>query len=215
LADDSTENASRPQRWLRGCAIAACLIALSACSGLGVRPDRKEPRRDDSFEKASQYKQDSDCTRAIPLLEPLAGRGHGFEVAQLRLGQCYLETARNESSPTAAATARKTAADWILKAANSGDPGAQEQAIRLYADGTGVSSDPVEAGKWFLVLERNPMRRVFGPVTMDGDLELSLRQKLNDTGWAEARRRAAQWLPVEQPTTLPPTPEPTRRRSQQ
>jgi hypothetical protein len=214
LADEFADTASTRRRSLCVAAVAACLIALAACGDLGVRPDRREPRRDDSFQRASQLKQDSDCARAIPLLEPLAERGHGFEVAQLRLGQCYLETARNESSPAAAASARKTAADWILKAANSGDPGAQEQAIRLYSDGLGVGSDATEAGKWFLVLERNPLRRVFGPVTMDGDLELQLRQKLNDSGWAEARRRAAQWQPIEQPTTLPPPSETPRRRSE-
>jgi len=215
LAAASADCPCRARRWLRIGALAASLILLAGCdlSALGVSRDREDgPRRDDPYQKALQYKQDSECDRAIPLLEPLADRGHGFEVAQYQLGTCYLERARNDSSPERAANLRKNAAEWLLKAANSGDPGAQEQAIRLYADGTGVGADAVEAAKWFIILESNPLRRLYGPLILDADLEQALRQKLGDSGWAEARARAKEWRPVEQPLTLPQGPEPPRRR---
>ena len=90
------------------------------------------------------------------------------------------------------------------KAANSQVPAAQQEAIRLYKDGTGVAADPAEAGKWLLVLERNPARRVFGPAVIDPDLEQALNKTLTSQQWSEARERANRWQPVDQPTVLPP-----------
>ena len=159
-----------------------------------------------------QYKQDGDCDRAIPLLMPMAERGHGFEVAQFQLGQCYLETARAASAAKAAED-RAAGARWIIKAADSEVPGAQEMAARLYADGTGVASDPVEAAKWFLLVRRNPVRGIFGPVVLDAEFEQQLRRRLSDDDWKKAQARADQWRPVEQPTNAPPSNEPPRRRS--
>jgi len=157
-----------------------------------------------------QYKQNGDCGRAIPLLKPMAERGHGFEVAQFQLGQCYLETARGASAAQAAED-RAAAAGWIIKAANSEVPGAQEMAARLYADGTGVASDPIEAAKWFLLVSRNPTRGIFGPVILDAEFEQQLRRRLSDDDWKKAQARADQWQPVEQPVNAPPATEPRAR----
>ncbi len=158
----------------------------------------------DQYQKAMEYKEKSDCPHAIPLLEPLAKRGHGFEVAQFQLGQCYIETARSAASAADAERARADGAAWILKAANSQNPAAQQEAIRLYEDGVGVATDPAEAGKWLLVLQRNPMRRLFGPAVIDPDLEQALNKRLTSAQWSDARVRADRWQPVEQPTVLPP-----------
>jgi thioredoxin-like negative regulator of GroEL len=178
---------------------------------LGVDPDRKA-RREDVYQKAVQYKQDGDCASAIPLLEPFANRGHGFEVAQLQLGQCYLETAKTAVSPALADDVRQRAAEWILKAANSQVPAAQELAAHLYADGTGVKADPVEAAKWLLLVERNPVRRLYGPLVIDADLEDKLKRSLSPAQRADAEARASRWQPVEQPTNVPPDDKEPRRR---
>lgn len=181
------------------------LALLASCNLPYLGTDKElQARREDLYQKAIAFKQNADCPKAIPLLEPFAARGHGFEVAQYQLGQCYLETAQTATSPAEADQARTLAAQWIIKAAESDLPGAQEQASRLYADGHGVAPDPIEAGKWLLLAQRNPMRRVFGPVVIDPELEQSLRVRLTPSEWEQARARAARWHPIEQPTNLPP-----------
>ncbi|HTY66327.1 MAG TPA: hypothetical protein VMH36_06735 [Alphaproteobacteria bacterium] len=166
----------------------------------------------DQYQRAIEYKEKSDCPKAIPLLEPLAKRGHGFEVAQFQLGQCYIETARSAASPADAERARADGAAWILKAANSQNPAAQQEAIRLYEDGIGVATDPAEAGKWLLVLQRNPMRRLYGPAVIEPDLEQALNKQLTSAQWSDAHARADRWQPVEQPTVVPPPDEKAKRR---
>lgn len=196
--------------------VACGAAALASCDYvpfLGSDRDKQptQGQQADQYQRAMEYKQKSECPRAIPLLEPLAKRGHGFEVAQFELGQCYLKTAGADVAPADAARARADGASWILKAANSQIPAAQQEAIHLYQDGLGVAADPAEAGKWLLVLERNPMRRVFGPAVIDPDLVLALNKKLTSTQWSEARARADRWQPVDQPTELPPPEKKTER----
>jgi hypothetical protein len=189
--------------------VCVAVMLLAGCdfmSLLGGDHDKRPQQgpQADQYQRAMEYKEKSECPRAIPLLEPLAKRGHGFEVAQFQLGQCYIETARTAASPADAERARADGAQWILKAANSQNPSAQQEAIRLYADGVGVATDPAEAGKWLLVLQRNPMRRLYGPAVIDPDLEQALNKRLTPEQWSVARSRADHWQPVEQPTVLPP-----------
>lgn len=204
-------------RFVCACGIAAALVLLAGCSELmsllGNDSDNRPTQgpQADQYQKAMEYKEKADCPKAIPLLEPLANRGHGFEVAQFQLGQCYIETARSAASPADAQRARTDGAAWIIKAANSQNPSAQQEAIRLYQDGIGVAADPAEAGKWLLVLQRNPMRRLYGPAVVDPDLEQRLNKQLTPEQWSDARARADRWQPIEQPTVLPP-PEPKANR---
>ncbi|MBV8537449.1 MAG: sel1 repeat family protein [Alphaproteobacteria bacterium] len=196
------------------CGAATMLLAGCELTSLFGNDSDKRPTQGaqaEQYQKAIEYKEKSDCPRAIPLLEPLANRGHGFEVAQFQLGQCYIETARSAASPADAERARADGASWILKAANSQNPAAQQEAIRLYEEGIGVASDAAEAGKWFLVLQRNPMRRLYGPAVIEPDLEQRLNKRLTPQQWSDARARADHWQPVEQPTVLPP-PEPKSNR---
>lgn len=204
----SARNAVRHRagRARAGAAVLTAML-LAACGyvpflGTDTPPPTQGPQAD-QYQRAIAYKEKSDCPHAIPLLEPLAKRGHGFEVAQFELGQCYLAVARSTTSAGDARQARDSGAQWILKAADSRVPGAQQEAIRLYEDGIGVEADPVEAGKWLLLLKRNPMRRVFGPAVIDPDLEQGLQKRLTAEQWAAAQRRAESWQPVEQPTIVP------------
>jgi TPR repeat protein len=164
----------------------------------GERQDRTAGRGD-PYEKALLVKAKDGCPAAIPLLEPLAALGRGHEMAQFQLGACYLETARAQPAERVDEK-RALGAGWILKAANSEVPDAQETAVRLYLDGIGIAADPAEAGKWFLLLQRNPRRTMFGPTAMDADLEKRLRRDLSDANWGQARIRADQWQPVQQPS---------------
>lgn len=167
--------------------------------------------RADPYEKVLELKERSGCLKAIPVLEPLAGIGHGYEVAQFQLGECYLETAGGAASAELTDAARAKGVGWILKAANSQLPSAQEKSVRLYLDGVGVPADPVEAGKWLLLLKRNPRRSLVGPIEIDSALEQRLNRDLTDANWATARVRADQWQPVDQPDNPPPARQAPRR----
>jgi hypothetical protein len=168
------------------------------------RPPDPATLQANNYDRALSLKSQSDCIHAIPLFEPLAKRGKGYEVAQLQLGQCYLEVARTATSTEEAERSRVQGATWILKAANSQLSTAQEQAAKLALDGIGIAPDPIEAGKWFLLLQRNPLRPLVGPAVIDPNLQARLHQRLSDADWAEARLRADQWKPVEQASTPSP-----------
>ena len=118
-------------------------------------------------------------------------------MAQLQLGQCYLQLARSATSAAQAEQSRVQGATWVLKAANSQLSTAQEQAAKLTLDGSGVAADPIEAGKWFLLLQRNPLRPLVGPAVIDLDLQQRLHQRLTDADWQQAQMRADQWRPAE------------------
>lgn len=151
----------------------------------------------DPYERALQVKEKSGCRQAIPVLEPIAARGRGYEVAQFQLGECYIETAPTAGAARAIEETRAKGARFIVAAANAQLPSAQEQAVRLYLDAIGVAADPVEAGKWYLLLQRNPRRSLFGPAKIDAQLEARLRHDLTGPEWAKARLRADQWQPPE------------------
>jgi hypothetical protein len=182
------------------------LLLLSACESIedlmpghhrNDRPPDPATARANNYDRALKLKGDGDCVHAIPLLEPLAKLGKGYEVAQLQLGQCYLEIARTATSAEQAEQSRVQGATWILKAANSQLSTAQEQAAKLTLDGIGVAADPIEAGKWFLLLQRNPLRPLVGPAVIDPDLQLRLHQRLTDADWQQALARADQWRATE------------------
>jgi hypothetical protein len=168
-------------------------------------------QRTDPYEKVLELKERSGCLKAIAALEPLAEIGRGYEVAQFQLGECYLQTAGAAGSSELIEATRAKGAGWILKAANSQLPSAQEKSARLYLDGIGMAADPVEAGKWLLLLKRNPRRSLVGPIEIDAALEQRLQHDLSEANWATARDRADRWQPVDQPDNQPPARQAPRR----
>jgi hypothetical protein len=191
------------------------LVACGVDDSVGNLLFDRKPRPPDPatasanrYDRASELKAKGDCAQAIPLFERFAKAGKGNEVAQLQLGDCYVETARTAPSTAAAEELRVKGAGWIFKAADSNFPSAQERAARLALDGTGVPADPAEAGKWFLLLQRNPLRTAIGPTAIDADLQQRLRQRLSAADWREATTRADRWQPVEQASTPVPATAP-------
>jgi hypothetical protein len=213
---------SQPRYWRIVCLALAALV-LAACSDdagdttlppvndqrqhrASAEADRAEAAArqsqvaNDPYEKVLQVRATSGCQGAIPKLEPFANIGRGYEVAQFQLGDCYLETAAAGPADRVD-EARSKGAAWIFRAANAELPSAQERAVHLCLDGTGTAADPIEAGKWYLLLQRNPRRSIFGPLKIDPDLEARLRRTLNDPDWLQARARADQWHPVAEPVS--------------
>jgi hypothetical protein len=218
---------TQPRYWRLSCLALAALI-LTACSSDDAGSDSSSPpvndqRRHrtsanadraeaaarpaqaatDPYERVLQIKATSGCQAAIPKLEPFANIGRGYEVAQFQLGECYLETAA-AGLADGIDQARIKGAASILRAANAELPRAQERAVGLCLDGTGTAADPIEAGKWYLLLQRNPRRSLFGPAKIDPDLEARLRKTLQESDWQQARIRADQWQPAAQPFNPPP-----------
>jgi TPR repeat protein len=76
----------------------------------------------------------------IPQLQ--SGADHGSVQHEIELGAAYL---LGRGVPKD----EKQAAYWYEKAANSGDPGAQQQIGYFYAAGIGVERSPQRATKWF------------------------------------------------------------------
>jgi hypothetical protein len=154
-----------------------------------------------SFETALKLKQSGDCPKAMQLLEPLAKSGHGFEVAQLNLGQCYLKVADAKPEATDATDSRKTGVNWIVRAANAGLAPAQEMLARLTLVGGKFRVEPPEAGKWYLVWKRNPTRSQLGASEFDPAVLRQLQATLTDDDWAEAGRRADAWHITDEPSS--------------
>lgn len=154
-----------------------------------------------SFETALRLKQSGDCPKAMQLLEPLAKSGHGFEVAQLNLGQCYLAVAEAKSDAAEATESRRAGVNWIVRAANAGLAPAQEMLARLTLAGGKFRVELPEAGKWYLVWKRNPTRSQLGASEFDPALVKQLKATLTDADWEEAGRRADAWRITEEPNS--------------
>jgi len=189
----------RPYQLQIRSALLAALLLLSACESIDSlmgrhhRPPDPVTARANNYDLALKLKGEGDCAKAIPLFQPLAKLGKDYAAAQLQLGECYLDVARSAATSEQAEQSRVQGASWILKAANSQLSTAQEQAAKLTLDGIGVAADPIEAGKWFLLLQRNPLRPLVGPAVIDPELQLRLQQRLTEADWQQARTRADQW----------------------
>jgi TPR repeat protein len=146
------------------------------------------------YEKALEFKQTGRFDEAIKLLEVEANRGVGYEVAQLTLGECYIESAARNPDPEAAGKGRKTGLGWIIRAAASGHPGAQVELIHLTLEGGNFRVEPAEAGKWYYIWKNNPTRYASAASQLDPKLIDRLQKTLTDADWTEAKKRADAWF---------------------
>jgi hypothetical protein len=144
---------------------------------------------------AEELRLNGQCDRAIPIFRRLAARG-GFEIAEFNLGLCLIDISRTEPDAQRSASLKAEGASNILAAANSGLANAQIKLVSLYLDGTGVASDPLEAGKWALIYHSNGSRFVISLPDISPELQARLDKVLTPTNWAEAQSRANSWTPV-------------------
>ncbi len=161
--------------------------------------DTKPKLQLNPYEAALRFKQQGNCPKAIELLEPLASAGHGYEVAQLNLGQCYIAVAEASKDAEIRKKNRLDGVKWIIKAADAGLAPAQEQLVRLTLQGGWVAVEPSEAGKWYILWRRNPARTQLGVSDLDPQLKQKLKTMLTDADWAEANKRANDWRPMVEP----------------
>lgn len=142
------------------------------------------------YERAMYYKQQGDFTKAIEILEPMAAQGHGFEMAQLSLGQCYIAAATTLTPPEASHDALVKGTKWILTASDAGLPAAQIQLIHMMLDGGRFKVEPEAAGMWYLIWRRNPARMQGGVTELDAPTMHKLQSTLTPEDWQKAQAQA-------------------------
>ncbi|MDE2510834.1 MAG: SEL1-like repeat protein, partial [Elusimicrobia bacterium] len=119
--------------------------------------------------------------KAAELYGIAAAAGHA--AAAHNLGVMF---ARGVGRAPDAAAAR----DWMTRAVNLGfDQALFSLGLLVLLGGTGLEPDPVEALKWALLSQR---RDPGGP---GGKLAERVTPSLDESGRAEARRRAEAWTP--------------------
>jgi hypothetical protein len=148
--------------------------------------------------RAEDLRLQGKCGEAIPIFRAVASRGAGFEIARYNLGLCQLDIAKAEPDAQRAAGLARDGVANIRKAADGALPGAQLKLVSLYLDGTGVTADPVEAGKWSLIYHANGTRIVLGLPNISAELQARLDAALTAKTWAQAQSRADAWQPDSQ-----------------
>jgi hypothetical protein len=145
---------------------------------------------EDPYTAAMLMRQRGNYKDAMSILQQLADLGHGFELAQLQLGNCYFDLARRATDDHEAQRRRTIGLAWVLKAAFGGLGAADVRLVSLYLDGEGIPKDRIEAGRWYLLWQHNPSRLRLGAAGFDEALEQRLKGSLSPVEWGEAQHRA-------------------------
>jgi len=176
-----------------GIALAFCLLALPEAARASNESDRNKTQQlIESFtpyERAMYAKQQGKYADAIAILEPMAAQGHGFEQAQLSLGQCYIESAA-AMTPEAGHDALVKGTKWILVAGDAGFPAAQVQLVHMMVDGGRFKVEPLAAAMWYLIWRRNPARLQTGVTDLDQSTLNKLQKLLTPADWQKAQAAA-------------------------
>jgi TPR repeat protein len=177
-----------------GIALAFCLMALAQAAHADDDGNRsKNQQLIQSFtpyERAMYAKQQGKYADAIAILEPMAAQGHGFEQAQLSLGQCYIASSATLTPPEASHDALVKGTKWILVASDAGYPAAQVQLIHMMLDGGRFKVEPEAAGMWYLIWKRNPARLQAGTTDLDPTTLRKLQTSLTPEDWKKAQAQA-------------------------
>lgn len=180
-----------------GATLALCAVAiiLAACSGGGAARKRDADGRviptlaeqdptSTLYAKSVSKAASGDCDQeTFDVLTCFAYRGHGYEGAQMALGQCYIAKGKEAEG-----------AEWVRRAADAGWPDAQKLMAMLYLKGEGVGQDPVEGAKWAKLYTRNPSLLSLG-VQPDISIAQDFRASLTSEELATADRRMEAWVP--------------------
>ena len=177
-----------------GIALAFCLIPLTQ----GARADDDSNRSKNQkliqsftpYERAMYAKQQGKYADAIAILEPMAAQGHGFEQAQLSLGQCYIDSSAT-MTPEASHDALVKGTKWILVESAGGSPAAQVKLVHMMLDGGRFKVEPEAAGMWYLIWKRNPARLQTGVTDLDPTTLHKLQTMLTPADWQKAEADAA------------------------
>lgn len=147
------------------------------------------------FSHGVGLKMRGDFDAAIPYFAQAAGMGSGYEVAQYHLGDSLLLKSALLHGEEAANMQRE-GIFWIGFAARSSDVNGLAKMAELHFTGTGVAQDRVEAGMYMLMASSHA-RSDFIANDLRRTLE-DMRLVLSEAELAEARARAAAFMPIVQ-----------------
>lgn len=176
-------------------ALSALALAITACSGGGGSRKRDADGRiiptlaeqdpaSTLYAKSVSKAARGECDQeTVDVLTCFAYRGHGYEGAQMALGQCRIAKGQQAEG-----------AEWVRRAANSGWPDAQKLMARLYLKGDGVQQDTVEAAKWAKLYSRNPSLLSLG-VQPDTSIIEEVQGSLTKEQMNTANLQASNWVP--------------------
>ncbi len=154
--------------------------------------------------RASALKAAGKCREAIAIYACFAGRGRGYEIAQLSLAQCLADEAALTSDPDTAAGMGRQALFWADRAADFGDPSAQGFLAYHYLAGDLAPADAAEGGKWFYVFGRNPRHVNLGMGRLPDGTDALAGNLLDQDSDQRARAGAEAWRPLYTATPAPP-----------
>jgi len=157
--------------------------------------DKKPKVPDDPYTAARRMMDKGEYGKAIPILEGYANRGHGYEMAQLALGQALIASADGIQDPKEQRDARAKGAAWILRAADANWRQAQEALVGLLLRGGPFKVEAAEAGKWYLIWLANHSTVAIGVTQFDPTLADKLKATLTQADWEDAQKRALAWRP--------------------
>jgi hypothetical protein len=174
-----------------------CLLASALISGAASAETPKIILA--PYEQALRYFDQGECEKGQKIVMPTGNPKAGEEMVMTDAGQCFLRAAKKAKTEAEAQQFREIGAGWIILAATRGLRNAQEEAVKLYLDGSVFYYDPYEAGKWYLVWMRNRSQIQFGQVEFDPDILKRMNNSFTAEQWAEAKARAEKFVPVISP----------------
>ncbi len=172
---------------LRGFALGLTALAITACGSSGPAKPRLTGAPPEQFAAALALKDTGNCADAMPTFERLAQRGRGWELAQVHYADCLLEAGQVDD-----------ALKWLTLAAESNEPRAQARLALAYLEGTGVTTDPVQAAKWYVLATRETLEGLVADSDLPPDFRARLDAGLTERAKADGAALAAAWIPTYQ-----------------
>ena len=176
-------------------AVCIAALALTACSGGGAARKRDSDGRvlptlaeqdpaGTLYAASVSNASKGECEdETLDVLTCFAYRGHGYEGAQMALGQCEMVLGNPSEG-----------VEWIRRAADGGWPEAQKLLAQVYIQGKTIDPDVVEGAKWAKLYMRNPSLLSLG-VQPDPSIAEEFRNTLTKEQNAIADRNAQSWVP--------------------
>ena len=151
------------------------------------------PNPNTQFLQALELRNEGNCAATIPLFQPIAQQGPGFENVQYFLGDCLTVVARDDDRLSAELFEGMT---WLRRAANAGWPEAQGKLMVIHYTGPLAIRSLTETAFWRELYLANPKRKRVGFVPEPETLLQEISTALSEDQRNAAKAHAAKWQPT-------------------
>jgi len=155
-----------------------CIRATATATALLLSAFTLPALAHEGYDKAIQAYSCVDYQKAIGMFKTYAEQGHGL--SQYMVG---IMTEQGQGTEPDA----KTAFNWYMNAAKQGIPDAYFALADMYAKGTSVAKDPVQAYAWFDLAKQ-------GGHKLAGDMLDSLAKQLQPNQVEQAMKFEQDWV---------------------